>query len=252
MRAHPAPARVPSHHRPFNVWRAADGTTLTLRPVCPEDVERTLRFVESLSYGTRYFRFGRGDFRLKEAEARCICSPNPTECVEFIVLAAREGDEHEVASGRYCLDADGRGCEFALVVGDDWQGHGIARRLIATLIDSASRRGLARMYGRVLATNRSMIALAQRMGFHLKPTESRAVVEVERLLESDTATFPRMPPTQSMDGTAPEGPACLLPGPQVCRNAARRAKRGADHPAAGVNASCRACPWAPWANHRRG
>lgn len=226
MRAHPAPAPVPPHHRPFNVWHAADGTTLTLRPVCPEDVERTLRFVESLSYGTRYFRFGRGDFRLEEAEARCICSPNPTECVAFIVLAAREGD--------------------------DWQGNGIAHRLIATLIDSASRRGLARMYGRVLATNRSMIALAQRMGFHLKPTESRAVVEVERLLDGDTTTLPPMPPTQSIDGTAPEGPACLLPGPQVCRNAARRATRGADHPAAGVNASCRACPWAPWANHRRG
>jgi RimJ/RimL family protein N-acetyltransferase len=212
--------------------------------VCAEDVERTLRFMESLSYGTRYFRFGRGDFRLEEAEARCICSPNPTECVEFIVLAALEGDEQEVASGRYCLDTDGRSCEFALVVGDEWQGHGIARWLIAALVDSARRRGLARMYGRVLATNRSMIALAQRMGFRLKTTDSRAVVEIERMLDGETM--------QSVSEPAPERTTCLLPGPLVCRNSARRATRGADHAAAGFSASCRACPWAPWANRQRG
>lgn len=244
MLAHPVPAPVLPQGRPFNAWRTADGTALTLRPVRPEDVERTLRFVASLSYGTRYFRFGRGDFRLEEAEARCICSPNPTECVEFIVLAALKDDEREVASGRYCLDADGRSCEFALVVGDEWQGHGIARRLVAALVGSAKRRGLARMYGRVLATNRSMIALAQRMGFHLKPTDSRAVVEIECMLDGDT--------TQPVIEPAPEGPACLLPGPQVCRNAARRATRGGDHPAAGLNASCRACPWAPSATRQRG
>jgi len=236
MLAHPVPAPVLPQGRSFHAWRTADGTALTLRPVCPEDVERTLRFVESLSYGTRYFRFGRGDFRLEEAEARCICSPNPTECVEFIVLAALEDDEREVASARYCLDADGRSCEFALVVGDEWQGHGIARWLVAALVDSASRRGLARMYGRVLATNRSMIALAQRMAFSLRPTESRAVVEIERLLDDD--------PMQSESEPAPERPTCRLPGPLACRNADRRVTRR-------FSASCRACPWAPWADHRR-
>jgi len=190
----PAPAPLPN--RPYSsTWSTADGTPLILRPVCPDDVAHTLHFIDSLSYSARYFRFGRGDFRLDESEARCLCSPNLAQCADFLVLAEVHGHTREIASGRYCLDSDGLSAEFALVVADAWQGQGIARRLMQTLIDSATRNGLARLYGRILATNRPMIALAHHLGFTSKHTDSRAVVEVERLLS--TSANARLRPTQT-------------------------------------------------------
>ena len=74
-----------------------------------------------------------------------------------------------------------RSCEFAIVVADDWQGRGLGRRLMAQLIDVARARGLARMVGHILATNRSMLTLASSLGFTVgespdDPTVRRATL----------------------------------------------------------------------------
>jgi GNAT superfamily N-acetyltransferase len=68
---------------------------------------------------------------------------------DMALAAALMLDGREVLIGvaRYVLEPDGRACEFALVVADDWQGRGIGRRLLEKLIAVARRRGLARMYG---------------------------------------------------------------------------------------------------------
>lgn len=142
------------------------------------DALSTLHFVASLSYGTRYYRFGRGNFRLDEEQARCLCAPDLSECADFVVMGQRGADESLVGSARYCIDADGRGCEFALVVADAWQGLGIGRALMEALLASARRSGLAHIHGRILASNSRMIAFARQAGFQLGPSaEGAAVIE---------------------------------------------------------------------------
>jgi len=78
-------------------------------------------------------------------------------------------EEREALIGvaRYVLDAGGESCEFALVVADAWQGRGIGRRLMEKLIAVARERGLKRIYGEVLATNRAMLELARKLGFEI-------------------------------------------------------------------------------------
>jgi len=226
MLAHSMPDPAPLPARLCDTWLAADGTRLTLRPVCATDVEHTLRFIAALSYAARYFRFGRGDFRIDESEARCLCSPNLAECVDFIVLAEMDGRSHGVGSGRYCLDADGLSAEFAVVVADAWQGQGIARKLIQTLLASAARNSLTRLYGRILSTNHRMLGLAQNLGFKQKPTDRAAVIEVEHLLNTQEGVSRRRGALQGQ---------CTNP-------------KASRHDV--LNASCHACPWAPWANRR--
>jgi GcrA cell cycle regulator len=43
-----------------------------------------------------------------------------------------------VAEARYVVDANGQQCEFAVVVADDWQHLGLARRLLDKLLESAT------------------------------------------------------------------------------------------------------------------
>src|SRR5262249_559861 len=70
-----------------------------------------------------------------------------------------------VAGARYCAQADNRRCEFAITVADDWQGVGLASRLMRELIQAARVRGLKRMEGFVLAGNSRMLDLARHLGF---------------------------------------------------------------------------------------
>jgi acetyltransferase len=83
----------------------------------------------------------------------------------FVATLPEGGAETEVAVARYVSNPDGESCEFALVVADNWQGRGLGRRLMEQLIDVARARGLRSMVGHVLAENRGMLALAQKLGF---------------------------------------------------------------------------------------
>jgi acetyltransferase len=86
--------------------------------------------------------------------------------------------DREVLIGvaRYVLDADGRSCEFAIVIADAWQGRGIGRRMMVKLIAVARGRGLARIFGDVLATNRPMLEFCRKLGFTLGRNPDDATV----------------------------------------------------------------------------
>ena len=69
---------------------------------------------------------------------------------------------------------DGRGCEFAIVVADDWHQKGIATELLKRLIDIARDRRLEQMDGIVLRENQGMITLARDLGFEQRPVSGDA------------------------------------------------------------------------------
>ncbi|MBL8487042.1 MAG: GNAT family N-acetyltransferase, partial [Rhodocyclaceae bacterium] len=62
---------------------------------------------------------------------------------------------------------DGESCEFAIVVADDWQGKGLARRLMGILIETARSRGLKYMNGDFLTENSRMLKFVATLGFVL-------------------------------------------------------------------------------------
>ena len=68
----------------------------------------------------------------------------------------------------YLRNPDGRGAEYALVIGDDWQRRDLGRQLMSALIDAA-REGLEYIDGLVLSTNRPMLALMTSLGFTNDP-----------------------------------------------------------------------------------
>ena len=170
--------------RPPEIWRGKDGTSLILRPISPSDVRILESFVRGLSFGTRYFRYGRGDFKFTEDELLRRCNPNPRKRVHFIVVKVENGAEVMVGSAQYFIQPDGESCEFTIAVGDAHTGRGVARRLMEALLESAASKGLKVMYAYVLATNQRMIALGRRFGFEIaEDAESPAIKKITKLLE---------------------------------------------------------------------
>jgi acetyltransferase len=83
------------------------------------------------------------------------------------VIDTPEG-EKQIGVARYIEMEDGESCEFAIVVADEWQGKGLARRLFRMLIDTArARPGLLVMNGITLRENTRMLELARASGFVL-------------------------------------------------------------------------------------
>ena len=166
MAIHPYPARL------VQVRRFEDGIPWVLRPIRPEDGEALQEFIRGLSERSRYMRFVS---MMRELTPRMVSRYTQVDYHRELALVAatqvpnpaNRGHPREVLVGfaHYLRNPDGRGAEYALVIGDDWQRRGLGRQLMTALIDAAREQGLEYIDGLVLSTNRPMLALMTSLGF---------------------------------------------------------------------------------------
>jgi acetyltransferase len=152
-----------------------------LRPLRPDDRDIELAFVSGLSPETRSNRLLGGARAITREYIESLVN---VDYSRNMALAATTmlGGETLIGVARYVLDKDNRSAEFALVVADSWQGRGIGKRLLGKLAEVARRRGVERLYGDILGTNRPMLELVRRLGFtlerHEDPTLTRASLDL--------------------------------------------------------------------------
>ena len=65
-------------------------------------------------------------------------------------------------------DADGKTGEFAVLVGDAWQGQGIGSNLLEKCLSIAEKQGFNTVHGIVLKENRNMLSLGKKLGFSIE------------------------------------------------------------------------------------
>ena len=143
----------------------SDGTPLTIRPIRPEDAIMEREFVNGLSERSRYLRFM---YSLQEITPEALSRFTQIDYdreMALIAVVRSKGKERLVGVARYYTLPDPKECEFAIVVADDWQARGIARRLMAALVDSARNGRHTRMLGTVLTENRRMLKFVKTLGF---------------------------------------------------------------------------------------
>ena len=94
-------------------------------------------------------------------------------------------------SGRYIAsDAPSteRSAEVAFVVEEDYQGRGIASRLLAHLAALARSQSLTRFEADVLSQNSSMLAVFKRCGFPMRQRRDGGVIHLTlELAANDSA-----------------------------------------------------------------
>jgi GNAT superfamily N-acetyltransferase len=165
----------------MQTWTTRDGIEMELRPIHVDDADLLMSFVKHLSFGTRYFRYGRGNFELRDEEVQSVCQPDPERCVHLLVLSRKATNQAVVGSGRIVYEAGETSCELGMSVTDSWQRHGVGRRLLEALIETARRKGQTQMWASVLATNRAMIAFLLRRGFLVSDDRDGMAIKIARL-----------------------------------------------------------------------
>ena len=163
---------------------------VSIRAVRPDDRERIVRAFQNLDRSSVYSRFFSWKKELSDEELRRV-----TECdgVNEVVLVATAGSgdrETIVALAGYVRRSATADLHF--VVEEDFQGRGIARRLLRELVDTARANGTVRFQADVLAENTRMLAVLRNSGLHMRTSHDQGIVHATlSLCEHDRiSTFP--------------------------------------------------------------
>jgi len=139
------------------------GRKVAFRPIRADDIGRLEAAHGRLSPATRYQRFLAAKPRLTADELRYLTDVDQRH---HVALIATPAEDHEliIAVGRFVRDQeDPAAAEFAIVVGDPYQGEGLATELLRRLADAALERGVARFTATALADNEPVHRLLHRL-----------------------------------------------------------------------------------------
>lgn len=160
----------------------ADGTRLTVRVIRPEDEPMMVRFHANLSdqsYYYRYFTAASLEQRTDHARLARLCFIDYDREIALVAVrtAPRNGPSEIIGVARLCRAHGNANAEFALVVADHWQRHGIGIALLRTLLDVAHQEQITGVHGTILAENIGMRRLCERAGFTLQSRPDGAEIE---------------------------------------------------------------------------
>jgi acetyltransferase len=168
----PRPAIRPYPTQYVTHWKLTDGTPVTIRPIRPEDEPLMVKFHQSLSEESVYYRYF-GLLKLPERIAherlRRICFNDYDREIALVADydSPRTGAREIIGVGRLSkVHGSGEG-EFALLVSDEWQNLGVGTHLLELLVDVGSQEKLERIVGYILPENHAMQHLARSVGFEL-------------------------------------------------------------------------------------
>ena len=174
--------------RPYPVqyvggWTTGDGTKIMIRPIRPEDEPMMVAFHERLSERSVYFRY----FHLLNLSQRTAHERLTRMCFIDYDRAMALVAERETGNGAGDLLGIGRltrvhgtnEAEMAILISDDFQGHGLGTELLRRLIEIGKQEKIEKITADILSENRTMQRVCERLGFHLQYDPDEGTVKVE-------------------------------------------------------------------------
>ena len=156
----------------------SDGANVTYRVIKPDDVPALQRFHERLSETTIYLRFFGSLEELPEEKAQYFAHVDGVDHFALIALDPDDPDEI-IALVRYDREQGEERAEYAALVEDRWQGHGVGIGLTRRLIDEARAKGIRHFYALVKGRNTRMLELLRHLELPEQERREDGVKHVE-------------------------------------------------------------------------
>jgi len=183
-----------------------DGTELFLRPIEPRDRGLVERGFEELSRDSRYQRFFTFRDALSAQELRALTESDGDHALALgLVSYDDEGNARPLGVARYVrLTSEPEVAEAAVTVVDAMHGRGLGKLLLRQLVRAARARGIERLRGEVLTTNRAMQRLLRGFDPPAQPLRREpGSQEYELRLAEPTTAPPCAPSDTRAAGTMP-------------------------------------------------
>ena len=147
-----------------------DGTTVSIRPTTPQDLDALKTMFAALSPESLRMRFFASGTAAGQSTAKRLCEPHPDR-IALAVLARRGETEEIVGEGEaWRLQADADAAEVGFTVAEGWRGQGIGTLLLEHLADAARAIGIRTFVAETLSENLAMKRVIASAGLHHSAT----------------------------------------------------------------------------------
>jgi len=165
-------------------WTSKAGMAVTIRPIRPEDEPLMVKFHTTLSEESvymRYFHFIQYNQRVAHERLTRLCFIDYDREMALVVERKdpKTGENAILAIGRLSKVHQSSEAEFAILVSDAWQGHGLGVELLRRLVQIGRDEKLQRIVATILAENIAMQHVSRKIGFKLKRVESEFQAELD-------------------------------------------------------------------------
>ena len=162
-----------------------DGSDATIRPIRPEDEARVVDFHNDLSERSvylRYLQFLKLEERILHERLARVCFNDYSR--ELALVVEQKGKILGVGRlQRNPLRMEE--AEVAFLVRDSAQGQGIGTALVASICSAGRQEGLKRLTAELLADNKAMRTLLERVGFRMRMAMDGQTLLASLPLEAD-------------------------------------------------------------------
>jgi acetyltransferase len=143
---------------------------LLVRPIRPEDALLLSELFDTLSPQSIYYRFFFPMKKLSQEMMARFTQIDYDREIALVAISESGFEEKMLGAARVILQQNMKDAEFAVLVGDPWQGKGIGAQLLQTCLDIARERHLQNIWGVALAKNTGMLALGRKLNFTIHPS----------------------------------------------------------------------------------
>lgn len=159
-----------------------DGTRVQLRPIKPEDEPMWHDLLSSCSQESLWLRFRYSFKNTTHEMATRFCFIDYDREIGIVAEIEEDDQRKLIGVGRLVTDADRHEAEYAVLVGDPWQGVGLGGILTDYCLDICHRWGVINVIAEVAPQNSRMLATFEHRGFELDRTVSSDVVIARKTL----------------------------------------------------------------------
>lgn len=161
------------------------GHDVPFRVVHPSDAPALQRFLGRCSERTIYLRFFGSLNEFTEEKAQYFAHTDGVDHFAFVAIDPDDQDEI-IAVVRYDREPGEEQAEYAAIVQDSWQGHGIGIDLTRRLVDVACTNGVRAFYAMVMGKNKRMLELLRHLDLPEQEHQKEGVKHVEVELAPQT------------------------------------------------------------------
>ncbi|CDH45179.1 MAG: GNAT family N-acetyltransferase [Candidatus Competibacteraceae bacterium] len=159
-----------------------NGLSVMIRAIRPNDKSKIIAAFEQLEPQSIYTRFFQYKRELSEAELQRATEVDFENEVALVATVDKGERETIIGSGRYVAYTPPeaiRSAEIAFIVEEDYQGQGIASRLLRHLTHIAREKGVKRFTAEVLPDNPAMLAMFSGCGL---PMETKRRIDIVKVI----------------------------------------------------------------------
>jgi acetyltransferase len=184
----PKPAIRPYPSQYVANWKMKNGLQLVVRPIRPEDEPLLVRFHETLSEESVYYRYFsqlKLDQRIAHERLTRMCFNDYNREIALVAehRDAKNGNRELLGVGRLTKAHGLNEAEFALIVSDRSQGQGLGTELLKRLVQIGRDEKLERITANMLPENHAMHHVSKKVGFKLNRGASNQEFRAEILLK---------------------------------------------------------------------